>query len=103
MLLDNIMWNCLSGPHAKFAAGEGPVRRYAPGFSPIVGFEDLTATRRRAGLSRERNVDCQPSVALDTRDWSRAHRALHFALDSFTAERGPDLKSRQKWRRAAPR
>jgi len=39
-LLDNIMWNCLSGPHAKFATGAGPVRRYAPGFSPIVGCED---------------------------------------------------------------
>ena len=39
-LLDNIMWSCLSGPHAKFATGEGSVRRYAPGFSPIVGFED---------------------------------------------------------------
>lgn len=39
-LLDNIMWNCLSGPHAMFATGEGAVRRYAPGFSPIVGFED---------------------------------------------------------------
>ena len=39
-LLDNIMWSCLSGPHAKFATGEGAVRRYAPGFSPIVGFED---------------------------------------------------------------
>jgi len=39
-LLDNIMWHCLSGPHAKFATGEGAVRRYAPGFSPIVGFED---------------------------------------------------------------
>lgn len=39
-LLDNIMWSCLTGPHAKFAAGEGSVRRYAPGFSPIVGFED---------------------------------------------------------------
>ncbi|HUQ12492.1 MAG TPA: GNAT family N-acetyltransferase [Steroidobacteraceae bacterium] len=39
-LLDNIMWNCLSGPHAKFATGEGAVRRYAPGFSPIAGFED---------------------------------------------------------------
>lgn len=38
--LDNIMWNCLSGPHAKFATGAGPVRRYAPGFSPIVGCED---------------------------------------------------------------
>ena len=34
------MWNCLSGPHAKFATGHGGVRRYAPGFSPIVGFEN---------------------------------------------------------------
>ena len=39
-LLDNIMWNCLSGPHAKFATGSGTVRRYAPGFSPIVGCEN---------------------------------------------------------------
>ncbi|HEV7609278.1 MAG TPA: GNAT family N-acetyltransferase [Steroidobacteraceae bacterium] len=39
-LLDNIMWNCLSGPHAKFATGAGAVRRYAPGFSPILGCED---------------------------------------------------------------
>jgi ribosomal protein S18 acetylase RimI-like enzyme len=39
-LLDNIMWNCLSGPHAKYATGAGAVRRYAPGFSPIVGFAD---------------------------------------------------------------
>jgi ribosomal protein S18 acetylase RimI-like enzyme len=39
-LLDNIMWNCLSGPHAKFAIGAGSVRRYAPGFSAIVGCED---------------------------------------------------------------
>jgi ribosomal protein S18 acetylase RimI-like enzyme len=39
-LLDNIMWSCLSGPHAKFATGEGSVRRYAAGFSPIAGFEN---------------------------------------------------------------
>jgi ribosomal protein S18 acetylase RimI-like enzyme len=39
-LLDNIMWKCLSGPHAKFATGSGAVRRYAPGFSPILGFAD---------------------------------------------------------------
>jgi ribosomal protein S18 acetylase RimI-like enzyme len=39
-LLANIMWNCLSGPHAKFATGAGSVRRYAPGFSPIVGSEN---------------------------------------------------------------
>ena len=39
-LLGNIMWNCLSGPHARFATGSGAVRRYAPGFSPIVGCEN---------------------------------------------------------------
>jgi len=39
-LLDNIMWNCLSGPQARFATGSGTVRRYAPGFSPILGCED---------------------------------------------------------------
>jgi ribosomal protein S18 acetylase RimI-like enzyme len=39
-LLDNIMWNCMTGPHAKFATGSGSVRRYAPGFSPIVGCEN---------------------------------------------------------------
>ena len=38
--LDNIMWNCLSGPQARFATGSGAVRRYAPGFSPIIGCQD---------------------------------------------------------------
>lgn len=37
-LLDNIAWNTLSGPHAKYATGTDRARRYAPGFSPIVGF-----------------------------------------------------------------
>jgi GNAT superfamily N-acetyltransferase len=37
-LLDNITWHTLSGPHAKYAAGTDDARRYAPGFSPIVGF-----------------------------------------------------------------
>jgi ribosomal protein S18 acetylase RimI-like enzyme len=41
-LLDNIMWNCMSGPHAVFATGAGDVRRYAPGFSPIIGCRDPT-------------------------------------------------------------
>ncbi len=39
-LLDNITWHTLSGPHAKFAAGTGDARRYAVGFSPILGFAD---------------------------------------------------------------
>jgi ribosomal protein S18 acetylase RimI-like enzyme len=39
-LLDDIFWHTLTGPHAKFAAGAGDARRYARGFSPILGFRD---------------------------------------------------------------
>ena len=39
-LLDNIFWNTLTGQHARFAQGTGNARRYAKGFSPIVGFAD---------------------------------------------------------------
>lgn len=39
-LFDNIAWHALTGDQAHFAAGRGPTRRYARGFSPIVGFED---------------------------------------------------------------
>ena len=39
-ILDNIAWHALSGPHAKFSAGTNDARRYALGFSPIVGFEN---------------------------------------------------------------
>ncbi len=39
-LLDNITWRTLSGPHAHFAAGSGTMRRYATGFSAIVGFPE---------------------------------------------------------------
>jgi ribosomal protein S18 acetylase RimI-like enzyme len=40
-LLDNITWHTLSGPQAIFAAGTDEARRYAPGFSPIVGFANV--------------------------------------------------------------
>jgi hypothetical protein len=36
--LDNIFWHSLSGAHAHFAEGRGNARRYAKGFSPILGF-----------------------------------------------------------------
>jgi ribosomal protein S18 acetylase RimI-like enzyme len=39
-LLDNISWHALCGPHARFAAGTATVKRYASGFSPILGFAD---------------------------------------------------------------
>ena len=39
-LLDNITWFTLTGPHAVYAYGTKDARRYAAGFSPIVGFAD---------------------------------------------------------------
>ncbi len=42
-LLDNIVWNALAGPHASFASGTDAIRRYAPGFSPVVGARDREA------------------------------------------------------------
>jgi len=39
-LLDNITWFTLTGPHAVYASGAKHARRYAAGFSPIVGFAD---------------------------------------------------------------
>jgi hypothetical protein len=42
-LLDNITWHALSGPHARYAVGTRNARRYAKGFSPILGFADVGA------------------------------------------------------------
>jgi hypothetical protein len=39
-LLDNIVWHTLFGAHMKYSVGTHEVRRYAKGFSPIVGFAD---------------------------------------------------------------
>jgi len=39
-LLDNILWHSLAGAQAGFAMGTDNVRRYARGFSPLVGFAD---------------------------------------------------------------
>ncbi len=39
-LLDNVLWNSLNTDHARFSAGTGTARRYARGFSPILGFAD---------------------------------------------------------------
>ena len=37
-LLDQITWLSLSGAHAHFSSGTSTARRYARGFSPILGF-----------------------------------------------------------------
>ena len=40
--LDNLLWHCLSGPHAKHSVGEGDVRLYRPGFLPAAGMREFT-------------------------------------------------------------
>jgi GNAT superfamily N-acetyltransferase len=39
-VLDNVVWHALTGPQTRFSAGTATARRFAPGFSPIVGFAD---------------------------------------------------------------
>ena len=36
--LDNIIWHSLAGAHAVYSQGTDRARRYAPGFSPMLGF-----------------------------------------------------------------
>jgi GNAT superfamily N-acetyltransferase len=38
--LDRILWLALSGPQRPFSVGTDTARRYAPGFSPLLGFAD---------------------------------------------------------------
>ncbi|MBV8503653.1 MAG: GNAT family N-acetyltransferase [Paucibacter sp.] len=66
-LLDNITWNTLTGPHARFAEGQGAVRRFAAGFSPIVGFENPERPDFDA-LSR----CCAPGESFYCEQWSGA-------------------------------
>jgi ribosomal protein S18 acetylase RimI-like enzyme len=42
-LLDNIVWHSLVGPQAGVAIGNDRVRRYAPGYSPLIGAIDGAA------------------------------------------------------------
>ena len=41
-LLDNITWFTLTGAHARYASGAKSVRRYAAGYSPLIGSADAS-------------------------------------------------------------
>jgi ribosomal protein S18 acetylase RimI-like enzyme len=66
-LLDNIAWHALSGPHTNYAAGTNDARRYAPGFSPIVGFADTQNPNFDALVSY-----CKPDEHFYCDGWSGA-------------------------------
>jgi len=63
--LDNIAWHALTGVHSQYAAGTGEARRYASGFSPIVGFADPQQPDFPA-LTR----CCSPGEHFYCADWS---------------------------------
>ncbi|MEO8805924.1 MAG: GNAT family N-acetyltransferase [Burkholderiaceae bacterium] len=64
-LLDNIVWHALSGAQVLHATGTDDARRYAPGFSPIVGFPNLVRPRFDALLPY-----CAPGEHFYCADWS---------------------------------
>lgn len=64
-LLDNIFWHALNGPQAGFAQGRGGARRFAPGFSPILGFADPRQPDFAALLPY-----CAPGESFYTDGWS---------------------------------
>jgi ribosomal protein S18 acetylase RimI-like enzyme len=41
-VLDNVFWRSLTDEQSQFASGAGDARRYAKGFSPLLGFADLS-------------------------------------------------------------
>jgi len=64
-LLDNVIWHALTGPQAEYAAGSGAARRYAPGFSAILGFAD-PARPDFAAL----DAWCEPGEHFYCSEWS---------------------------------
>jgi ribosomal protein S18 acetylase RimI-like enzyme len=78
-LLDNIVWHTLCGPHAAHAIGTNAVRRYAPGFTPFVGFADLdnpdlSALAPYAEPGEQLYCDGWAGVA--SRDWHIASESI---------------------------
>ncbi|QJR16677.1 GNAT family N-acetyltransferase [Usitatibacter palustris] len=39
-MLENILWKAFTGTHAHLTVGTDRIRRYAPGYSPLMGFAD---------------------------------------------------------------
>src|SRR5437879_6161741 len=64
-LLDNVVWHALSGPQRKFSVGTDVIRRFAPGFSPIVGFADANHPNFEALAPF-----CEPGEHLYCGEWS---------------------------------
>jgi ribosomal protein S18 acetylase RimI-like enzyme len=64
-LLDNIVWHAFSGPQKKFSVGTEDIRRFAPGFSPIIGFSNPESPNLNALIPF-----CDPAEHFYCGEWS---------------------------------
>lgn len=62
---DNLVWQALNGPQRRWSAGTARVRRFARGFSPIIGFADP----RQPALD-ELAPFCAPGEHLYCAEWT---------------------------------
>jgi GNAT superfamily N-acetyltransferase len=63
--LDNIVWQALSGPQKKYSVGADDIRRFAPGFSPIIGFANPEMPKLNALVPF-----CEPGEHFYCGEWS---------------------------------
>jgi len=76
--LANIVWRTLSGSHAHLAAGTGTIRRYARGYTPLIGYSDLSRPEFEA-LS----PFCEPGERFYCAEWrGDAPRGWSVEVDS---------------------
>ena len=78
-LLDNIVWHSLAGPHRKFSTGTTEARRYAPGFSPIVGFADAERPDFAALAPY-----CEPGERFYVGSWTSGSAPAGWRIDADT-------------------
>jgi len=64
-LLDNVVWQSLVGHHERHSSGTDRIRRYARGFSPLIGFADV----ERPGL-HDLTPYCDPGEHFYCTGWS---------------------------------
>jgi len=74
-LLDNIVWESLAGPQARFSSGTATARRYARGFSAIIGFADAQNPDFDALVPF-----CDPDEHFYVGAWTGPDRALREAV-----------------------
>lgn len=82
-LLDNIFWHALAGAQASFATGTHEARRYARGFSPILGFASVLRPNFKAMLpwcAPDEHFYCDGWSGPVPPDWQIEHESTMFKM-----------------------